>query len=189
MDWRRVNLRAALEKIFAGEAIPKNVKICLENLASIYSEVDDVSYLNWKSDGTGWTEKALDTIIPVNVGNFSFKVETSKRVRTITVKDGNAFIRFIFDFVPGSVGDRFASALNRSIKLGGMKTEEDGVAMAKAVVESLTTGSIKSPEEIMLGDKLLSLKEYCLNRVERAQLRAGLFGFLPTRKAIIYEVK
>jgi hypothetical protein len=189
MDSRRLILRASLQKLFDGENVEKNVAECLENLSGIYEEVDDVSYLNRKSNDSDWTQKGLDLIKPVNVGNFVIQDKVEKKNRVIMIKNGTDSLRFVFDFAPKNIGEQLGSVLQRSNRLTGGNNASDGVLLAGAVLKSLTTGKIESPENVLLGDKSLSLDGYHLNRVERLHENCGWRKFLPPSKEVIYEAK
>jgi len=187
MDMRRLVLRAALQKLKEGEdSIPENIRLCHENMASIYEEVDDIRHLQRRHGSTDWTTTALDCINLTQLGNFVVSVHTHKKMRTITFTDSDTVLEFQFKSVPQSTTDRLNSTFKRISQF--RDTKENGVvteAFVKSIVLEKLGGIQTSPDELLLGGKPMALDEYRLSRVRRINRANRFFRSLLGRSSTI----
>jgi hypothetical protein len=178
MDMRRLTLRAALLKLIEGVEVPKNVLTCYENMASIFAEVDSVRHAKRRSEGTDWTKKALEYANLTRLGNFSVMVTTKKNTRVITFTEGNNSIEFIFEHAPKKSVDRLGPMMD--LTKGQSQAEQQAIvnAFVQGAVEESLLKKRRSHEEILLGDKPLSLDEYQLKCVQRLEPHRSKLKFM-----------
>jgi hypothetical protein len=158
IDMRRLNLRAALQKLVDEIDIPSSVQTCYENMAAIFDEVDEVRHLQRHRGSSGWTDVAINRIIPARIGNFAAMVRTKKKGRTITFTQEDTSIEFNFERLPQTARTRLDSILKRA-STGSTDAEQQAAATAvlQSVARQALTGEDKRRMKSCLKDRLWHL--------------------------------
>lgn len=188
MDTRRLVLRASLQKLLEETSIPQNVELCIQNMASIYEEVDEVRLVRRNRESTDWTDKSLDLVTLTQLGNFKVSVKSRRKTRTVIFTDADRSLEFLFEEIPRSLIDNFDSGLKRLSESSGEQDRKAiGDALQKSIISEALGGQRVSFDELLLGGKPTSLRDCRLVSMRKVVRRSGLLGLIfPHRGIVLY---
>lgn len=174
MDTRRLILRAIVEKLIIGSYSPGDIPESAQLIRELLEEIDDIRYTERRREQTDWSGAALDRADFSRLGNFVVALEEHKDERRVVFTENTHQIVFRFSHLPEHERDRISSYIKRSEHASTAQIESN----AQAVIASALSKGKYSPDELMLGSKPTSLRDYVLEGVVHIQKtrRLGIFS-------------
>jgi|GEM_PF-4837636 len=180
MDTRRLELRAALQKLVEQVEIEANTQRCVALIASLYKEVDSIRLARLRRIRSDWTDNAVDRAMIRQVGNFSVGIRSRGLVRTISFVDEPITLEFLFKKIPMSNRQRIESVIEQVTDpaMDPDRAQILGAALVTSVLADVSGAKPISPNEALLGRATLALDDYELEQVNRIDRSGGLWARL-----------
>jgi len=166
LNSRKLILRACLEKLALGVDVEANVDVCVDNMASLFEDIDSVLLTSRQREKTTWMRAALERASLDRVGNYRMTVHDRKKTRAVSFTQDGAELIFTFERKLYSLKNHFGAAVLAAAR--NPNPSDQGHAF-EAIGESILRVGAgmpeKSPDEIRLGTRPQALKQYELKRV------------------------
>jgi len=181
MDMRRLALRSALLNIIEDRWNESDILSCLEQLHSLYQDVEDARHMRRNRIATGWTDEAIEQLQLRQVGNFAVtEKRNDKERRIIFTNEANVSIEFIFSPKKLSAAETLEPMIRLTDAVNDpAEKNEVAAALLKSLVIQKLTGTHITPGELLLGAAQSALSGYLLSKVVRKTPRkmfSWLFG-------------
>lgn len=166
LNSRKLNLHACLEKLVKGMDVEANVYACVENMSSLFKDIDAVLITQRQREKTAWTQAALEQASMDRIGNYRMYVHDTKKSRTVSFAEDGVKLLFIFEHKPYNLTDHFGAAVLEAAQNQNPLDQTDALKAIEESVLRVGAGmSEKSPDEIRLGRRPQALNQYELTRV------------------------